>query len=150
MSEERKRENGLLLTHEERIGVAKEITEALKRKLGKQLGRVFLYGSVALGTDGPDSDTDLLVTYVGNGIFDKDFHRRVVDILNGEGIPLGRNTYPKTSNTGRVTIVTCSEHFYHYPWAYDDPNPMVSPFEKIHFVEGIKKYGVVFFEKGEV
>ncbi len=147
MSGERKREDRLFLTHEERIGAAEKAAKVLKRELDRQLGRVLLYGSVASDTDGPDSDIDLLVTYVGKGIFDKDFRRRVEDTLNKEGIPLGRNTYPKASNVGKVTIVTCSEHFYHHPWAYNDPNPIITPFEKIHLVEEVKNSGIVLFER---
>ena len=49
------------MTHEERVALAEEITRRIAAREGENVLAVAIYGSVAKGEDGPDSDLELWV-----------------------------------------------------------------------------------------
>lgn len=67
----------------------KRCAEIIREVYGDRLAGIVLYGSVARGEDGPESDIDLLVLLHGEyGLFDE--IQRLVDILYDLQLESGR------------------------------------------------------------
>ena len=67
----------------------KRCAEIIREAYGDRLAGIVLYGSVARGEDGPESDIDLLVLLHGEyGLFDE--IQRLVDILYDLQLESGR------------------------------------------------------------
>lgn len=67
--------------------VAEAFARRLRATYGERIRRIVLFGSVARGDHGPDSDVDLLVVSVGNRLaLQEEVAQDAVDVLLREGI----------------------------------------------------------------
>ena len=90
------------MTQEQLDQVLSEVVRRLRQALTPQA--IYLYGSCALGTPGPDSDLDLLVVVADA---DEDFFTRsarAYRALQGIGVPVDVQVYTRNEFDSRAAL----------------------------------------------